>query len=339
MRSGLLARNRREIPFARIHNVEVRQNPLHRLFGVAELRLESAGGVRPEAEMRVLRLDQALALERLVRQRGQAPQPADVVATPSITGTDTEQVLLRLSSWDVVRMGLLSNRGWALAIAAFGVLFQTVPRPVMDAAIQRGGREAFGYASHLHPGVAGAFLLLAAALLLGWLALRALSVVLTLLRYHGFTLSEQDRRLTVSAGLVSRTRSSVARRRIQAWTLYETTLHRWFGLRQLRVDSAAGGPSRDQDRALRELAPLAPAMRCEQLVQHLLPQLQYAGAMAVHSAAWLVAAVPGRAAAGSPAGRRRVLALGIMGPDRAGLAAAGAAGGPPADGAHGLVSG
>ncbi|WP_323664842.1 PH domain-containing protein, partial [Pectobacterium carotovorum] len=60
VRSGLLARNRREIPFARIHNVEVRQNPLHRLFGVAELRLESAGGVRPEAEMRVLKLDQAL---------------------------------------------------------------------------------------------------------------------------------------------------------------------------------------------------------------------------------------------------------------------------------------
>ena len=98
VRSGLLARNRREIPFARIHNVEVRQNPLHRLFGVAELRLESAGGVRPEAEMRVLRLDQALALERLVRQRGQAPQPAGAVATPSITGADTEQVLLRLSS-------------------------------------------------------------------------------------------------------------------------------------------------------------------------------------------------------------------------------------------------
>ena len=135
-----------------------------------------------------------------------------------------------------------------------GVLFQTVPRPVMDDALQRGGREAFGYASHLHPGVAGAFLLAGTVLLLGWLALRVLSVVLTLLRYHGFTLSEQERRLTVSAGLLSRTRSSVARRRIQAWTLRESTLHRWFGLRQLRIDSAAGGPSRDEDRALRELA-------------------------------------------------------------------------------------
>ena len=62
----VLARNRREIPFARIHNVTVHQNVLHRLFGVAELRLESAGGVRPEAEMRVLKLDQALALQKQV---------------------------------------------------------------------------------------------------------------------------------------------------------------------------------------------------------------------------------------------------------------------------------
>lgn len=275
VRSGLLARNRREIPFARIHNVEVRQNPLHRLFGVAELRLESAGGTRPEAEMRVLKLEQALALERLVRQRGQAPQAAATVAAADVVDSSDERVLLRLSGWDVMRMGLLSNRGWALAIAAFGVLFQTVPRPVMDDALQRGGREIFGYASNLHPGVTGGALLLAAALLLGWLALRALSVVLTLLRYHGFTLSEQERRLTVSAGLLSRTRSSVARRRIQAWTLREGTLQRWFGLRQLRIDSAAGGPSRDEDRALRELAPLATREHCEQLVQHLLPQLHW----------------------------------------------------------------
>ncbi|WP_256123596.1 PH domain-containing protein, partial [Stenotrophomonas sp. BIIR7] len=65
VRSGVVSRNRREIPFARIHNVVVHQNPLHRMFNVAELRLESAGGNRPEAEMRVLRLDQALALEQL----------------------------------------------------------------------------------------------------------------------------------------------------------------------------------------------------------------------------------------------------------------------------------
>ena len=72
VRSGLLERSLRVIPFARIHNVALQQSVLHRVFGVAEVRLESAGGQKPEAEMRVLKLADALALEALVRRRGAA---------------------------------------------------------------------------------------------------------------------------------------------------------------------------------------------------------------------------------------------------------------------------
>jgi putative membrane protein len=64
--------------------------------------------------MRVLKLDQALALERLVRQRGQAaPQAADVGLPPRSRLTPNGAAAP--VDWDVVRMGLLSNRGWALA--------------------------------------------------------------------------------------------------------------------------------------------------------------------------------------------------------------------------------
>ena len=70
VRSGLLNRSLRVIPFVRIQNVGVHQTVLHRLFGVAEVRLESAGGKEPEAQMRVLKLADALALETLVRRRG-----------------------------------------------------------------------------------------------------------------------------------------------------------------------------------------------------------------------------------------------------------------------------
>ena len=68
VRSGLFERSLRQIPFARIHNVALHQTLLHRLFDVAEVRLESAGGRKPEAEMRVLRLSEATALEALVRR-------------------------------------------------------------------------------------------------------------------------------------------------------------------------------------------------------------------------------------------------------------------------------
>lgn len=280
IRSGVFARNLREIPFARIHNVVVHQNPLHRLFGVAELRLESAGGTRPEAEMRVLRLDQALALEQRVRHRGPAldatPPPAGDGMPPPLPETDARHVLLRMPSTEVIRLGLLSNRGWVLVAAALGGLVQVVPRRSMDQAIELGGREAFGYANGLLPGVTGMLVVGGLLLLLGWLALRALSVLLAVLRYHGFELAEQQRRLTVSSGLLSRVRNSVALRRIQAWTLSETTLQRWAGRRQLRIDSAASqGSDEHQQRGLRELAPLASPQACDALVQHLLSQVQW----------------------------------------------------------------
>ncbi len=281
VRSGVISRNRREIPFARIHNVVVHQNPVHRLFGVAELRLESAGGNRPEAEMRVLRLDQALALEQLVRQRGQAvsgPADADTMPADGATGTiptPAEEVLLQLSTADVVRVGLLSDRGWVVVLAAMGAAYQLFPRGAVNDAIEYGGRQAFGYASHLHPatwvwGVAA--LVMVAAF---WVMLRVFSVAMALLRYYGFRLSEHERRLTVASGLLTRMRTSVARRRIQAWTLRETALQRWFGRRHLRIDIAAGVPNEGERRDLRELAPLATPEACDALVQHLLPQVQW----------------------------------------------------------------
>src|SRR3970282_1578179 len=48
VRSGLFERSLRVIPFARIHNVALQQSLLHRVFGVAEVRLESRGGKQQE---------------------------------------------------------------------------------------------------------------------------------------------------------------------------------------------------------------------------------------------------------------------------------------------------
>jgi len=61
IRSGLLQRTLRNIPFRRIHNVALHQTLLHRMFGVADVKLESAGGMSAEGEMRVLSLADARA--------------------------------------------------------------------------------------------------------------------------------------------------------------------------------------------------------------------------------------------------------------------------------------
>lgn len=268
IREGWLHRSLREIPYSRIHNVVLHQSVLHRLFGVAEVRLESAGGQKPEAQMRVLRLDQALALESLIKHRGQVPE-ADAPALRADS-------LLSLSTAEVIRLGLVSNRGMIVMAAAFGAAWQAFPDRMVADYFERFARQLFGYARHLQYGWISTTLAAIALVLLAMLLLRLLSVLLALVQYHGFRLSEEQRRLMVERGLLSKLRTSVARRRIQAWTLQEGFLQRLLKRRSLRIDTAVAEQQGQNDQgALKELAPIATAETCDALVRHLLPQTQW----------------------------------------------------------------
>ena len=56
IRSGLLTRKERRIPYVRIQNLDAAQNPLHRLLGVAGVYVQTGGGAEPEASLSVLPL-------------------------------------------------------------------------------------------------------------------------------------------------------------------------------------------------------------------------------------------------------------------------------------------
>jgi putative membrane protein len=292
VRSGVFERSLRQIPFARIHNVALHQTLLHRAFGVAEVRLESAGGQKPEAQMRVLKLDEALALERLIRHRGQAgagPQ------AESSAPEDETVTLLAMPTAEVVRLGLISNRGMVVVAGAFALAWQVFPERSMRDLFRQVGREVFGYASHLQAGWMATALSVLLFVLLALAAVRAFSVALALVQYHGFRLQAQGRRLTMERGLLTRLRTSASRRRIQAWTLEEGLLHRLFRRRSLQVDTAVSEEQNQQRRALRELAPIATPEACDALVQRLLPGAAWPPIAwhSLHPQAWLRLWLPG----------------------------------------------
>ena len=54
IRSGLVFRSERHIPYARIQNIDAVQNVLHRLLNVVEVEVETGGGETSEATMSVL---------------------------------------------------------------------------------------------------------------------------------------------------------------------------------------------------------------------------------------------------------------------------------------------
>lgn len=302
VRSGLFERSLRQIPFSRIHDVALHQNLLHRLFGVAEVRLESAGGSQPEARMQVLAMDEALALEAVVRRRSQrAVAPAGAAGIDAAAPHDdipAPRTLLALPAGEVIRLGLVSNRGMVVVAGALALAMQALPDNLAGRVLTDTAREAFGYASHLgeswHARVLAGALLIVAAIA----ALRLLSVALALVQYHGFRLVEDGRRLGVERGLLTRMRNSVPRRRIQAWTLHEGVLHRLLRRRGVQVDTAVVGRGQEQ-RGLSELAPIATPAVCDDLVRHLLADRTWPPPhwRPLHPRAWLRLLPPGIATA------------------------------------------
>jgi putative membrane protein len=271
VRSGLLQRSLRQIPFARIHNVGLHQTLLHRIFGVAEVRLESAGGIKPEAEMRVLKLDDALALEALVRRRHGA---GIVDATGAQeTRTDAGDVLHTLSYAEVVRVGLISNRGMLVIGGALAALSQFSP-DLISGVLRTLAYGMFGVVETYGRGheVMAVVTMIAGFVLL----VRLFSVIIALLQYSGFRLEEHGRRLTLERGLLTRIRTSTPRRRIQSWTLREGMLHRLFRRRTLEVSTAVlDNGSQGQPRSLREIAPVALPERCDELIRRLAPRIRW----------------------------------------------------------------
>ena len=287
IRSGVLHRSLRVIPFARIHNVAVHQSLLHRMFGVAEVRLESAGGQKPEAQMRVLTLVDALALEALVR-RG-----ADAATTAVEAPTDAD-TLLQLPPLEVLRLGLVSNRGLIVLGGAFAAASQVSPR-LLPNLFEQWGKALFGWVGQ-HHFAPSQYALAAVSFVLAFvLLLRLFSIALALLQYYGFRLDRHGRRLTVERGLLTRLRTSTSTRRIQAWTLREGLLHRLLGRRSLGIDNAVAEQHDQQQRTLRELAPIATPERCDALVRELLPRASWPPVswQPLHRRAWLRLCLPG----------------------------------------------
>src|SRR5690606_7994867 len=209
IRAGLLQRHTRNIPLARIRNVSLHRSVLHRLFGVAEVRLESAGGARAEAHMRVLSLAAAAELERLV-QSGATAAAAGTGIGAAGTGSgaaagDRGEQLLALPIAELVRLGLISNRGMVVVGAGFAALWQLAPGDAGDW-IEAVGEWLLGRASALQLGTlataVGVAVLVAAAVAV----LRLLSIVLALVQFHGFRLRLGGEAISVERGLLTHVR-------------------------------------------------------------------------------------------------------------------------------------
>lgn len=273
--TGVLRRQHRVIPLARVQSIDVRQSALQRLVGMAEVHMETAGGETAEAVLSVLALGEAEALRvELLSRRASAP--VEPSARPPA-------VLARLSTRDLTLAGATSNEAGivaALLVGAAEVAVQfgvPVPLPGMDV------RALIAERSVVELGRAAALLALA-ALLVAWL----LSIVGALLRYHGFVLSRVGDELQKRYGALGREATSVPLERVQAARLEESFLRRPLGLVALKIETAGAAPGTGHHRGVEAYLPLARTRDVPRLLAAVFEDLEF-GTLRfhpVHPRAW-----------------------------------------------------
>ncbi|HEX8320113.1 PH domain-containing protein [Longimicrobium sp.] len=240
LRSGVLNRQDRAIPLARVQNVEVRQSLVQRVFGVAELRVETAGaGAEAEAVLSVLSLAdaQSVRADLLARRRGvRAVESVEADGIPAVIDQELADAppLARLSTAYVLAAGATANETGVIAAAMAGLLqfADDLPSPFLDQAVDRIMVEMGGGFAAI------AALVLAAMLVFGWL----ISIVGAVVRYHGFTLWRVGDELRKRYGLLTVHEASIPLKRVQAVRVEESIIRRAFGLASLMIETAGGAP-------------------------------------------------------------------------------------------------
>jgi putative membrane protein len=250
LEEGVLARNLRSVPFDRIQQVELVRKPLHRLLGVATLRVETAGGgsaaevdldVVTLAEARALRADLLRAKARSVAAAGDrdgADQAAIEAAAAGAAAAPPERVLLRLPIGQVMLAGITGTRA-AAVLVVLGPLSQAADwfPDLSDWLLRRFDPQAVA------PTTPPAILAAAVAAVAVWLGLAAASSIVT---DYGFTLARLGDDLVVRRGLLERRESVLPLARLQVVRIEESLLRRALGLASIRLQSAGRSGGSDQ---------------------------------------------------------------------------------------------
>lgn len=262
IRSGVLSRNQRTIPFDRIQDVNIEQGLFARLLGLAKVGFETGGGTekgKDDASLDAIALPLAAALRDHIRSHRLSPAQA---AAPAADGTTSplpamadEQPLFAMTPARLLIAGFF-NFSLAVFAVLFGLLqtFDDVlpinpfkPELWIDLAT-RYGLDQWVLAHRWLSVVAGAL----AVLLLGI----GTGVARMILANWGFQLTRNARGFRRTRGLTTRTDVVIPAARVQAAVVETGFIRRRFGWYALKLQSLASDGKDERDHLVAPLARL-----------------------------------------------------------------------------------
>lgn len=252
IRSGVISRREREIPYHRIQNVDVKRNVIQRLLGIAEVSFETAGGSHTEGSFRYVWSTEADRLQRILRDQRPADEEAVISDQGQTEAEDGDETLFAISPRELGLVGALSFDARVVGLLTLVgpgsiPIFSEVLSLPMALVVPLGGALILG--------------LLVASWLLG--------IVIAVINFYGFRLTRSDDQLHYERGLYRRFSGSIPLEKIQSIAIKDNPAMRAFGYGSLIVETAGYAPGRNASDSTQVAIPIARKDRIYSLAQEI----------------------------------------------------------------------
>lgn len=223
---GLFVKKNRFIPFDRIQTLNYKEGIFHRIFGLVQVSVETAGGnsLKAEAELIAIKIAEANRIEQEMNKakHGQAEVEAEVVLPE-------KHVIYEMKPLELVRLATTSGGIGVILAGVFTVFFQVADIIPFERILgEVGNLVEFGIG------------MISILIFMGLLAAWIISIALTMLNYYDFKVAVENERIVITRGLLEKKRVTVPINRIQAISIVENPLRQMFGWATVQLETAGG---------------------------------------------------------------------------------------------------
>ncbi|MCM3389734.1 PH domain-containing protein [Ureibacillus chungkukjangi] len=269
---GLLVKKKRYIPFDRIQSLNYKEGIFHRIFGLVQVMVETAGSTngKPEVILTAITKEAADQIELVTRKSKEEEYENEL---QSETGNSVEKAQAP-SSRVIHKMNKKDLLVLATTSSSMGVVIAGVAAALSQFAEFIPFEWLFEEFSDF---IKFGFVIVAFAVFVSFLFTWVIAVIITFINYYDFTVIEENERLTITRGLLEKKRVTIPLNRIQAIKIVENPVRQMFGFAAVAVESASGGFGGEEKKIT--LFPLIKKSRLFKPLHELLPELEWQQAL------------------------------------------------------------
>lgn len=262
--SGIIARKKRNIPMSRVQNVEINQNFLQRILGLAKVSIETAGDAQTEGLLEFVTIKDAEIIRNIIREYQQVLEAQitnnimkinkfdDIELTASLDNIDNNEkintsnniynneykddLIFQMSLKEIFIFGMTKFRPVVLVIVF--VLMQYInylPKEFYKNETQ--GISNFFAGLNPFYLVLYISIIILIAILISW----AITIFLTINQYYGFRLHYDGKRLHNECGLFGKRNGIIPLKKLQAINIVSNIISRKLNLYGLQMQTAGLG--------------------------------------------------------------------------------------------------